>query len=101
MQEVELVARAMRYIDSDGSSISSGAFLIEPVDAGNASAGCRVTLAFHNFVVATNENQFRRVWSVVKGYVRKAVHSQDGLTVNRAGTYPEVWDWTPTPQAAS
>ena len=102
MQEVELVARAMRYIDSDGSPIASRtAFSIEQVEPGNINSGWRVTLAFHSFVIAQNENTFRRVWSVVKGYVKKAVYSQDGLTVNRAGTYPEVWNYSPVAQTAS
>lgn len=94
MAEIELVARAMRYLEADGTALDSETpFEIVPLEPGNVNAGCRVTLAFHSFTIGPGENTFRRVWSVVKGYVHKAVYSKDGLTVTRAGTYPETWSY--------
>jgi len=94
MAEIEMVVRAMRYVETDGTPIDSPTtFEFKQVEEGNADSGWRVTLAFHSFIIAQNEHAFRRVWSVVKGYVQKAVYSNDGLTVMRAGTYPETWSY--------
>src|SRR5437899_2781128 len=70
MQELELVARAMRYVETNGTPIDSPIpFEFTQVEPADANSGWRVTLAFHSFTIERNEHAFRRVWSVVKGYV--------------------------------
>jgi hypothetical protein len=92
--EIETVARAMRYVESDGTPVASEEpFKLKHVDESNPNSGWKVTLGFHAFEVRQNENLFRRVWSVIKDYVQKAAYSSDGLTVKRTGTYPQTWDY--------
>ena len=102
MQELELVARAMRYVETNGTPIDSPIpFEFTQVEPADANSGWRVTLAFHSFTIERNEHAFRRVWSVVKGYVQKAVYSKDGLTVMRAGTNTETWSYAPARSQAA